>query len=1060
MTFYTIIPCFLKTLLSAFSGLRLFRVQLQVLGLVLAGAQPLLATSIPEWQTREITGTVTDTAGAVLSGVTVMVKDHTTIATSTDLNGRYVLDAPNGSILIFSMVGFDIQEIPVADKRQINVVLTLSSSLLDDVVVVGFGRQKREDMVGSVVSVNPSQLRVPSSNLTTALAGRVAGMIAYQRSGEPGEDNAQFFIRGITSFGHSNNPLILIDNVEGTTTDLARLQVDDIESFSVMKDATATAIYGARGANGVILITTKQGEEGRTNISLRVENSISAPTRNIELADPITYMRLHNEAILTRDPLGAVLYSDEKIDNTAEGLDPVSYPATDWRQALIKDYTMNQRAHLSIRGGGNIANYFVSGAFNQDNGILKVDQRNNFNSNVNLKTYSLRANVNINLSKSSSLGVRLNGVFDDYYGPINGGSQVYQDVMNTNPVLFAPYYEPGDKYPFVQHIMFGNFGNGDYRNPYADMVRGYKHYNRSVMQAQVEFRKDLSSLVEGLNFRTMMNTNRRAYFDVTRSYSPFYYQYMSFDAGQGRDYVLELLNEQQGSETLDYTQGDKTVNATYYMESALNYNRTLRDRHALNGLMVFIMRSSLDGNAGSLQTSLPYRNLGLSGRFTYGYDSRYYAEFNFGYNGSERFHEANRWGFFPSAGIAWSVSNEAFWEELKPVVNNFRIRGTYGLVGNDNIGPASTRFFYLSEIDPNTNSRSQQFGTDRDYIRNGVMISRYPNPDITWEIAYKSNVAFELGLLNDKVQLMTDLFRERRTNILMSRADIPMQMGLNATVLANVGQAVSRGVDASLDFSHHLGNGMWIQGRGTFTYATSEYRVYEEPEYDEWWRSRIGYPINQMRGYVAERLFIDDEEVANSPAQFGNVRGGDIKYLDINGDGRITEADQVFMGYPTSPEVVYGFGFSMGKGQFDVSAFFQGIARSSFMINTQLTAPFINSRQLFEPIADSYWSEDNRDIYAFWPRLSVGTTDNNGVPSTWWLREASFLRLKQAEIGYNFSSRATSRLGLSNMRIYASGTNLFMLRSTFNLWDVEQAGDNPFGYPLQRVFNLGVQVSF
>jgi len=1024
------------------------------------GVLPKVALSpVAPSEDRVVTGQVTDENGEPLSGVSIVVKDRATIGTSTDLNGRYALEIPDEAVIVFSMVGFVTQEILVEEKTTISVVLEASTSQLEDVVVVGFGTQKRQDMIGSVVSVKPSDLKVPSSNLTTALAGRIAGMIAYQRSGEPGQDNAEFFIRGITSFGHSNNPLILIDNIEATTTDLARLQVDDIESFSVMKDATATAIYGARGANGVILITTKSGLEGRANVTLRIENSVSAPTKNVDLADPVTFMRLNNEAVLTRDPLGIVPYSDKKIDNTVAGFDPASYPATDWRKALIKDYTMNQRAHLSIRGGGSVANYFVSGAFNHDHGILKVDKQNDFNNNVSLKTYSLRANVDINVSKTSELSVRLNGNFDDYNGPINGGSQVYEDVMNTNPVLFAPYYDPGEKYKYVQHIMFGNAGDGTYRNPYAEMVRGYTHYNRSVMQAQMEFKKKLSFITEGLNFRTMVNTDRRAYFDVSRAYNPFYYRRVNFDTSGGSDYMMQLLNEQSGSETLSYAPGEKTVNSTFYMESALNYNRTFKDKHAVSGLLVYIMRSSLDGNAGTLQTSLPYRNLGLSARTTYAYDGRYFAEFNFGYNGSERFYVDNRWGFFPSAGLAWSVSNEKFWEPVKEVVNNFRIRATYGLVGNDNIGAADTRFFYLSEVDPNTSERARRFGLNRDYVRNGVVVSRYPNPDITWEVAYKSNLAFELGIL-DKVQFMADFFKERRTNILMARADIPVQMGLGTIVLANVGEATSRGVDLSMDVTHSTSSGLWIQGRGTFTYATGEYTVYEEPEYDESWRSRIGYPLNQMRGYMAERLFIDDEEVANSPEQFGEVRGGDIKYLDVNQDGRISEADQVFMGFPPSPEIVYGFGFSAGKGQFDISAFFQGMARSSFMISPTATAPFIGERQLFAPIADSYWSEDNRDIYAFWPRLSVGSTENNSQPSTWWLRNAAFLRLKQAEVGYNFSERINNKLKLTKMRVYLSGTNLFMVHKSFDLWDVEQAGANPFGYPLQRVFNAGVQVSF
>src|SRR5690606_3931925 len=448
-------------------------------------------------------------------GVSVTIKSSN-LGTSTDLNGKYLLDVADNAVLVFNMMGFEEQEIPVNGRTVIDVVLQPASSQLDDVVVVGFGKQKRTDMIGSVVSVKPGDLKVPSSNLTTALAGRIAGIVAYQRSGEPGQDNADFFIRGVTTFGYKMDPLILIDNVEVTSTDLARLQVDDIASFSIMKDATATAIYGARGANGVILITTKEGTEGKAKLAVRLENSLSAPTRTIELADPITYMRLHNESVRTRDPLGELFYSREKIERTAAGDDPVAYPQTDWRDYLMKDYTMNQRLNLSINGGGGRARYYVSGAFNQDNGVLNVDKRNNFNNNINLKTYSLRANVNMDLTSTTEFMVRLNGSFDDYKGPIDGGTKVYRDIMRTNPVMFAPYYEPGENHRFVRHIMFGNYEDGNYLNPYANMVKGYKDYSRSMMLAQVELQQQLSFITEGLSFRTMANTTRNSFFDVTR----------------------------------------------------------------------------------------------------------------------------------------------------------------------------------------------------------------------------------------------------------------------------------------------------------------------------------------------------------------------------------------------------------------------------------------------------------------------------------------------------------------------------------------------------------------
>ncbi|GAA4311871.1 TonB-dependent receptor [Compostibacter hankyongensis] len=1026
-------------------------------------SRPASAEKQPD---KRMSGLVTDSTGAPLPGVTVTVKDKPSIGTTTDLNGKYILDVPEDAVLVFRMIGFDQQEFSVRGREVIDVKLKPASNSLDETVVVAFGTQKKEDVVGAVTTINPSELKVPASNLTTALAGRLAGVIAYQRSGEPGLDNADFFIRGVTTFGYKKDPLIMIDGIEVTTTDLARLQPDDIASFSIMKDATATALYGARGANGVILITTKEGVEGKVKISVRLENSMSSPTRNVELADPVTYMKLANEAVLTRDPLGILPYSQNKIDNTAKGLNPYIYPATDWRKALFKDYTMNQRANVNMTGGGKVARYYLSGTFYQDNGVLKVDKRNNFNSNIDLKTYSLRSNVNIELTKSTEVIVRLSGTFDDYTGPIDGGAAIYREVMHTNPTYFPAYYPPDKANLTTQHILFGNYDQGQYINPYADLVKGYKNYSQSKVLAQFEVKQDLSSLTEGLSVRGLANTTRSSYFDVNRSYKPFWYNIGGYDKFTD-SYILAPLNEEGGSEYLDYSEGSKKVSSTVYLEAAANYNRTLHDRHNLSGMLVFIMQNNLTGNAGSLQTSLPSRNLGLSGRFTYAYDGRYYGEFNFGYNGSERFYKNHRFGFFPSMGVAWHLSKEKFWEPLNHVISNLKFRATYGLVGNDAIGTPEDRFFYLSQVSLNDADKSAIFGRDNTYSRPGVTVSRYANTDISWETAYKTNIGFDMGLF-DKVNIEADFFDEYRTNILMTRSYIPTYIGLSAPVRANVGKAASRGIDASVDYSEYFGKNLWLKGRANFTYATSEFKVYEEPDYDQKWLSHVGYSLSQQWGYIAERLFVDDEEAANSPHQnFGEYGGGDIKYRDVDGDGQITTLDMVPIGYPTDPEIVYGFGLSAGYKQFDLSFFFQGLARESFWINTQKynatsnpgsTIPFDQEGALLKVYADSHWSEDNPDVYALWPRLSSTVNGNDTERSTWFQRNGTFLRLKQVEIGYSLPPQAIKRIHVENLRIYMNATNLLTF-SKFKLWDVEM-GANGLGYPVQRVVNIGAQVSF
>jgi TonB-linked SusC/RagA family outer membrane protein len=1018
----------------------------------------LLSCSLALAQQRNIiTGIVASSDdNSLIPGVTVLVKGTNKGATTND-KGKYFLDANTGDSLIFRYIGYVEKHVKVGTQSTINITLQSISSQLKDVVVVAFGTKKRSDMVGSVTTIKPSDLKIPSSNLTTALAGRAAGVIAFQRSGEPGLDNAQFFIRGVTTFGYKKDPLILIDGVELTTTDLARLQVDDISSFSILKDASATALYGSRAANGVIMVTTKQGAVGKAKLSFRVENSVSAPTKNIELADPVTYMNLANEAVLTRDPLGALPYSQEKIDNTEAGINPIAYPANDWRKQLFKDYTVNQRLNLSVSGGGGVARYFVSGAYNRDNGLMKVDKRNNFNNNIRLSSYSLRSNVNINLTNTTEMVVRLSGNFDDYTGPVDGGADMYQKVMRSNPVLFPAYYPADEDHKFVKHIMFGNYDEGQYINPYADMVKGYKDYSRALMLAQIELKQNLAAITPGLAASGMVNTNRTSYFDVSRFYNPFWYQMDAYDKLTNK-YFITNTNPNDGTEYLGYREGDKTISTSLYLESRLNYDRSF-NKSSVSGMLVFMLQNRLNANAGDLQQSLPFRNVGLSGRASYDYDKRYFAEVNFGYNGSERFDKNHRFGFFPSVGVAWTVSNEKFFEPLKTIFSNVRLRGTYGIIGNDAIGLPQDRFFYLSNLNMNDGGKSAGFGRDPGnmYRLNGTSISRYANPDITWETSKQKNIALELGLFN-KLNITAEYFSQYRDRILMTRS-IPEAAGFAVPIKANVGVATAGGVDISMDYKQFFKHDLWVSVMGNFTYATSKYKNYEEPKYDEYYRYHTGYSLNQTFGYIAEKLFVDDAEALNSPKQnFGRYGGGDIKYLDVNGDGQITEADKVAIGNPTVPEIVYGFGFSMGYKNIDFSAFFQGLDNESFWINPESTSPFASQNQLLKAYADDHWSEDRQNIHALWPRLSPDVNRNNAQPSTWFMRNGAFLRLKQVELGYTLPNRWQKKLRTSTCRIYLNATNLLNF-SKFKLWDVEMGGEG-LGYPVQRVLNIGLNVNF
>ncbi len=1005
-------------------------------------------------KTITVNGRVLDENDNPLPGATIIIKGDTKGVT-TDINGNFTLDVVTGTTLEVEYLGYQKESVVVTDAQFKNIKLKTSASALEEVTVVAFAKQKKESVIGSVGTINPKELKVPSSNFTTSFAGRVAGLISYQRSGEPGQDNADFFIRGVTTFGYKVDPLILIDNIEMTSTDLARLNVDDIASFSIMKDATATALYGARGANGVILVTTKEGDEGKAKISFRYETSVSTPTDQVEFADPVTYMRMANDATTSRDPLALLRYSQEKIDNTALGTNPYYYPAVNWKDMLLKDVAVTQRANLSISGGGKVSRYYVAASISDEGGNLKDAGENNFNNNINLKNYSLRANVNINLTKSTEMIVRMHGQFADYNGPLNGGTAVYNQIISANPVLFPAFYPKSEKYQNVGHILFGNYGDAKYNNPYADMVKGYKEYSRTTLSTQFELKQNFDFITKGLSARAMINLKRYAYADATRFYHPFYYQADNYDR-YANTYDLLALNDKSGTEYLEYREGEKSVTASTYFEGAVNYNRTTNnEKHSFGALLVFQAHHNINTNAGSLQASLPYRNLGLSGRATYGYDNRYFLEANFGYNGSERFSANHRWGFFPSAGFGWMVSNEPYWgDSLKDVISKLKIKGTYGLVGNDAIG--SSRFLYLSEVNMNNSSYKYVFGpASNRYTINGISLSRYANNQITWEVSKKSNIGFELELFN-AIELQMEYYHEKRENILMDRQDVPAGMGLMAATSANIGQAKGQGVDMSLDVNKAFPSGWWIQARGNFTYSTSEYLVYEEPRYDDApWLSRVGYPLSQRWGYLAENLFVDDIEVANSPYQnFGDYIAGDIKYYDVNGDGQISSLDKVPIGYPQTPEIVYGFGVSFGKKNFDFSCFFQGLARESFWIDYNATTPFVNEHQLLKVYADSHWSEDNRDIYALHPRFSTTTLENNAQSSTWWMRDGSFLRLKSVEVGYTIR---VPKWRDARFRIYVSGTNLLTF-SKFKLWDPEMAG-NGLGYPIQRVFNVGVNIN-
>lgn len=1050
-----------------------------------------------------VIGTVTDTLGVPVIGANIAPLNKKGSSTTTDGNGKFLLDVEPGAVLKISYVGYIAKQITISSSQKVlKIVLSEAKSQFDDVVITAYGRkQSREAVVGSVTSVKPGVLKIPASNLTNALAGQVAGVIAYTPSGQPGQDNAQFFIRGVTTFGYRQSPLILIDNVELTTSDLARLNVDDIESFSILKDASATALYGARGGNGVILVKTKEGKAGKAQINVRVENASSQSVKSIQLADPITYMNLYNEATVTRNPLAERPFSANKIANTQAALrgDPGSnsyvYPAVDWLGMLFKKNTSTQRGDLSLQGGGGIARYYVAGSYSNDNGILRTDIRNNNNNNVKFTNYQLRSNVNINVTDKTELVVRLSGTFNSYNGPqtADGGfsTDLYNEATHTSPVLFPAYYAPDSANVNVKHILFGNTAGTSTntpqtRNPYADLLKGHKNSNESRLLAQLELNQNLDFVTQGLTFHGIFSTNRYAYFQSNMNYNPFYYEVKSYDKAANQ-YTLNWINNLPG-QAQEYLNYNRDVNSDnlqtqLYLQGVLDYSRTFGKDHTISGSLIGTRQQQIysnnkdpdivdnhpDQNPYTLQYSLPYRNETVAGRATYSYKSRYFLEFNFGYNGTERFSDNHRFGFFPTIGASWIISDEKFWGDLYNVFDRFKLRASYGLVGNDQI--SNRRFFYISDVNLNGGGGAS-FGTNNIYSHNGVAINNYQNNDITWEKSKQLNLGVEFTIFKN-FNVTAEVYRNDKYDVLqdLSLDNIPSTLGLEAPISANIGKVQSKGIDIQLDGKRSIGTSGFISARANFTYTANKYVQFEQPAYEAY-RLKVGQPLNRDYGYIADRLFVDDEEARNSPTQsFSNggtlPLGGDIKYRDLNGDGKIDGADQTYLGDPNIPQIVYGFGVSGGWKGFDLSAFFQGQAKVSFFIDPARTSPFIQSpdtqfngnTQLLQEYADNHWSEDNQNLYALYPRLGINGAqiENNRQKSTWWMRDGSFLRLKSAELGYTLPAKIAKALGVKNTRIYVNGLNL-LTWSPFKMWDPELGG-NGFNYPIQKVFNIGINVN-
>ena len=1013
--------------------------------------------SAPKAPNGELTvaGTVISSAdNQPIVGANIYV-EGTNVGTTTDAGGNYKLTVPaSAKTVTVSFLGYDTKKISVRDIHLFKLItLADASNKLEDVVVVGFGVQKKESLVGAVQSVKPSDLQTSSSNLSTSFSGKIAGVIAVQKSGEPGADGANFWIRGISTFGSGQSPLLILDGVEITNQMLNNIPPETIESFSVLKDATATALYGSRGANGVMIITTKNGRDSeKMTINLRAEFGASAPTRVPKVADGITYMETFNEARTTRGE--TPYYSNEKIMGTKLGLDPYVYPNVDWYDMLFKDCTFNQNFNFNMTGGAKKIDYFLNASVYNENGIMRKPEASKFDTNINAQKYLFQANVSADATKTTRVSLKMNTQLHYRHAPIQSVSDLFAYAMTGMPCEF-PATLPGEESDtFVRFGTNNAWNSGFFTNPYAQLCRGYGDQFRGHFTSALTVNQNLDFITKGLSATGMATFYNRVYSAVYRSFTPFMYQLTDYNIDEAGNYSYTSNSTNTGTTYLGTTRGKDGYRELAF-QAKIDYARTF-GKHDVGATIVY-MQKERNMNISDEQeyAALPYRQQGLAGRVTYGFDKRYLFEANFGYNGSENFAAGKRFGFFPSVAVGWVISNEPFWKGIKEQVNLFKLRASYGLVGNDVISKDyADRFPYLTTVD---------MGQGYDvYIGNnfqrkyGPILSVYGNPNATWEESRKLDIGVEIGLF-DSLNIIFDWFKEKRSGIFMQRTSLPSTFGMSGiTPWANIGKVDNSGVDISVDYNKAFSKDLILSLRGTFTYAHNEIVEMDEPKYKWAYQYKAGHPINSIQCLIAEGLFRDEEEIASSPSQdiyatTYPIRPGDVKYRDLNDDKIIDDNDMCWTGNPTVPEIIYGFGFSLKYKGFDCSAFFQGQGKVSILMYNY--HPFATAATpgsgLMQWIADEHWSEDDPNPKALYPRLSPLWNNNNTKASTLYVRNGKMLRLKTAEIGYTYKK----------MRVYVSGTNLLTF-APFKYWDPEKGSGNGLGYPLQRTYNLGFQFNF
>lgn len=1019
---------------------------------------------------RKISGRVTDIKGEPLIGVNVTV-DGDANGSITNMDGLYEIFVTKKSVVLkFTYIGFKTSEIRTNASTNIyDVTLEEQVNELEETVIVGYGTQRKISNIGAQSSMKMEDIKTPSASLTTTLAGRLAGVVAVQRTGEPGKDAADIWIRGIST-PNTSSPLVLVDGVERSFNDI---DPEDIESLTTLKDASATAVYGVRGANGVILIKTKPGKVGKPTVSADYYESFTRFTKMVDLADGITYMNAANEA-MRYDGI-ATKYTEDQIRNTIAGKDPYLYPNVDWLKEIFNDWGHNRRVNVNVRGGSEKVAYYASVSYFNETGMTVTDKNiDTYDSKMKYSRYNFTTNLNIDVTPTTKVEIGAQGYLGEGNYPAISSADLYNAAMSISPVEYPKMF-------FVNGEAFvpGTSTNNNFNNPYSQATRrGYDNLTKNQIYSNLRVTQDLDMLTKGLKLTAMyaFDVYNEIHVHQDRAESTYNFLDTSVPYDMNGQPILQRIYE--GSNVLSYKQ-ETSGNKKTYLEASLNYDRTFNDDHRVSALFLFNQQSKLLYPKGTLEDAIPYRMMGIAGRATYSWKDRYFAEFNIGYNGAENFSPKHRFGTFPAFGVGWVVSNEKFWQPLSKAVSFLKIRYTDGKVGNSEV--SDRRFMYLDQMKEN-GDYGYKFGP------NGTKWSGYETVnmavDLIWEESRKQDLGIDLKLFNDDLSIVFDLFKERRENILLKREhSIPSFLGYNTSApYGNIGIIENKGFDGTIEYNKRINKDWVIALRGNVTFNKDKWIQGELPEQKYEWMNQYGHNINGVKGYVAEGLFtqaeiddmarwesLSDANKAITPkpfaSQFGTVKAGDIKYKDLNNDGQIDAYDQTYISRGDVPTTVYGFGFTVGWKDLSVGMMFQGVAGAERVLNGSSVNPFNGgggSGNLYSNIGDR-WTEENPDQNAFYPRLSYGseTTSNinNFQKSTWWVRNMNFLRLKTLQISYNLPKPWVNKVHLKNAAVYVMGTNLFTL-SRFKLWDPELNTDNGASYPNTTSYSVGINFTF